>query len=79
MSDFNTNRHVEAARQHMVTRVPTATAGESTSAVFARLAGVQFDDAGAVYVLDARGRLDGLVPITVLFESAQNLGDWSLS
>ncbi|MEQ1772553.1 MAG: CBS domain-containing protein, partial [Burkholderiales bacterium] len=67
MSDFNTNRHGETARQHMVTRVPTATAGESASTVLARLVGVQFDDASAVYVLDAQGRLDGLVPITVLF------------
>ena len=51
----------------MVTRVPTAAAGDSASAVLARLTGAQFDYAGAVYVIDTRGRLDGYVPITALF------------
>ena len=66
MSPPNANYRNETAQQHMVTRVPTAAAGESAGAVLARLAGVQFDYAGAVYVLDTQGRLDGLVPITLL-------------
>jgi len=51
----------------MVTRVPTAAIGESAGAVLMRLAGNAFDYAGAVYVLDTQGRLEGYVPITTLF------------
>lgn len=51
----------------MVTRVPIANARDEAGSVLARLAGTQFDYAGAIYVLDAQGRLDGYVPITALF------------
>jgi magnesium transporter len=67
MATPNNNHHGETARRHMVTRVPTAAAGECVGTVLAQLAGAQFDYAGAVYVIDARGRLDGYVPITALF------------
>ena len=54
-------------------RMPTAAATDSAAAVLSRLAGVRFDYAGAVYVLDAQGRLDSLVPITALAALAQPL------
>lgn len=62
----NNHRHGETVRDLMVTRVPTATAGDTAGGVLTQLTGKQFDYADAVYVLDAQGRLDGYVPITAL-------------
>lgn len=59
-------RHGETARHHMVTRVPTATHDDTAGAVRALLLDTAWDYVGAVYLLDAQGRLDGLVPITAL-------------
>lgn len=57
---------IESAAQHLVSRVPTAASGERAGAVLARLAGQAFECAEALCVVDATGRLDGLVPITRL-------------
>jgi len=67
MSASDAIHHGETAQRHMVTHMPTATVEESAGAVLARLAGNEFDYAGAVYVLDSQGRLDGYVPITAFF------------
>lgn len=67
MPNTNNNHRGETALRHMVTRVPTASASENAGAVLARLGGAAFDYAGTIYVLDAQGRLTGLVPITLLF------------
>ena len=48
----------------MVHRVPTATVGESCAAVMKRLTGGAFDYAGAIYLVDDAGRLEGVVPLT---------------
>ncbi len=57
---------IESAARHLVSRVPTAAAGESAGAVLARLAGQAFECAEVLCVIDAAGRLVGLVPITRL-------------
>lgn len=64
------NMHGDTARQHMVTRVPTALRTDSVQAARARLSGTQFDYAGAVYILDEAGRLDSYVPLTALLAAA---------
>lgn len=66
MANSHANHRGETAKQHMVTRVPTAGPDESVGAARARLADNAWDYVGAVYLLDAQRRLSGLVPITAL-------------
>jgi magnesium transporter len=56
----------DTAAAHMVTRVPTAAGDELAAAVVARLSGRRLDTAETVYVVDADGRLLGVVPLTDL-------------
>lgn len=70
MAQTTNHTHGDTARQYMVARVPTALAADSVQAVRARLTGAQFDYAGAVYILDDAGRLDGYVPLTALLAAA---------
>jgi magnesium transporter len=68
---------IESAAQHLVSRVPTAAADELTGAVLARLAGQGLECSEALCIIDAEGRLDGLVPITRLLAAApaQRVGE----
>lgn len=66
MNNDRHNHRGETAQRHMVTRVLTAATADSAGAVLARLAGAQLDYAGAVYLLDASGRLEGYVSITTV-------------
>lgn len=66
MANARNNPRGETARHHMVTRIPTARAAEMVDVVRTRLMGTAWDYVGAVYLLDAHGRLEGLVPITAL-------------
>lgn len=67
----------ETAARHMVERVPTVSPGEHVGATLAALAGGEFDTANAVYVLDDRGVLVGIVSLRrLLGEGMQRrLGD----
>lgn len=77
MQAFYNNFHGETARNHMVARVPIASASDSAGDVRARMAGARFDYAGAVYLLDAQQRLEGFLPMTSLFAATPQtrLGD----
>ncbi len=61
---------IESAARHLVSRVPTAAAGERAGAVLRRLAGQAFECAEVLCVVDAAGRLDGLLPITHLLAAS---------
>ncbi|MFN0154061.1 MAG: magnesium transporter [Gaiella sp.] len=62
----------ESAAAHLVTNVPRASADELVAATLARLRGEAFADLEAVYVVDAAGRLDGLVPLTTLLVARED-------
>jgi magnesium transporter len=57
---------METAARHLVRRVPTAAPEERADVVLARLVGHAFECAESLCLIDAAGRLDGLVPITRL-------------
>jgi magnesium transporter len=53
----------ETAERHLVRGVPTARGSERAGEVFEALRGRSFDALDTVYVVDAEGRLEGLVPL----------------
>ena len=57
---------LETASRHLVPRVPVGGSEETVAAAVARLPGGQFDYAGTLYVVDAGGRLAGIVPMANL-------------
>ena len=57
------NQHTESAAQHMVRRVPIATAGETVASVLDRMIGSTFDYAGTVYIVSGDNRLEGLITV----------------
>ncbi len=70
--------HPDTAGEHLILRVLHASPGDSVAAMRQRLAaGVQVDSAEAVYLLDAKRRLIGLVPMSRLLraDADQRLGD----
>jgi magnesium transporter len=61
------HRHrAESAAGHVVRRVPVASGGSTVASVVAALSGARLDAADALYVVDATGRLEGLVPLVEL-------------
>ncbi|MDJ0927094.1 MAG: magnesium transporter [Gammaproteobacteria bacterium] len=56
----------ETAAQHMVERVPTGSAQATVGAILGDLAADSFGSVNAVYVLDNRKRLLGVVPMATL-------------
>lgn len=56
----------ETAAQHMVERVPTGASGATVGAILGELAAATFGSVNAVYVLDRRQRLLGVVPMATL-------------
>jgi magnesium transporter len=59
----------ETAARHLVRRVPTASASASADAALAALRQQTFDTADAIYVVDAEGRLEGVVPLARLLSA----------
>jgi magnesium transporter len=64
------HHQLETAGWHLVSRLPVAASHERVGQVLARLPGNQFDYAGAVYLVDAGGRLLGTVRMTALLQAA---------
>lgn len=62
--------HSETAGQHLVSRVPTARVDALVDATRNALQAAEFDATDAVYLLDADGRLAGLVPMNRLLAAA---------
>ncbi len=60
------NHGSETAAQHMVERVPTGAAAATVGAILGELAAATFSSVNAVYVLDRRDRLLGVVPMATL-------------
>jgi magnesium transporter len=58
--------HIETAARHLARQVPVARGSETATAVLQRLQGVSYDYAGAVYLTDPQGRLEGIVPMNRL-------------
>lgn len=56
----------DIAARHLVVRVPTAKAEETVASVLTGLVGRAYDSVEAVYVLDAQGRLRGMVGLAEL-------------
>jgi magnesium transporter len=56
----------ETAAQHLVQVVPVAHPEDPVGLVLMKLPGHAYESAGAVYVVDQKGRLQGLVPLTRL-------------
>ena len=56
----------ETAGSYMVSRIPRATADTTVSSVIKSLQGEQFECADTVFVIDAAGRLEGIVRINDL-------------
>lgn len=68
---------VETAAHHLVASVPLAQASENVSSVIARLTGNAFDSVEAVYIIDEKGNLQGLIRLLTLFSASpsQKLGE----
>ncbi|WDT74421.1 MAG: magnesium transporter [Candidatus Manganitrophus sp.] len=66
------NHHAETAEQHLVTRIPTAQIEEEVGAVIARLPEKGFDTLEAVYIVDEKERLQGFLPLSVLFATRRH-------
>jgi magnesium transporter len=64
--EVETHHRPETAGRHLIRRVPTGRAQETLAEVLARLPGHVYDSADTVYVVDAAGRLEGLVPLHTL-------------
>lgn len=62
----------ETALQHLVSRVPVAAPDETVGAILARLPGSSFESVDAIYVVDDRGHLCGLLPLPDLFAACQD-------
>jgi magnesium transporter len=56
----------ETAAQHLAQIIPVAHPEDPVEAVLIKLPGHAYESAGAVYVVDQKGRLQGLVPLTTL-------------
>lgn len=67
----------ETAVEHMIERVPTGSPQTTVGAVLGDLASATFGSVDAVYVLDGRDRLQGIVPIAELLGAGMQhkLGD----
>lgn len=61
---------VETAGRHMVRAVPRASGTETAADVLRRLPGTAHDYAGAIYLVDGAGRLEGIVPMHRLLAAA---------
>jgi magnesium transporter len=53
----------ESAQQHLVTRVPALSQADTAADALARLREEHFEAADPVYLVDAEGRLSGIVPL----------------
>jgi magnesium transporter len=69
--DAPINRSSDRVGRYLVTTVATARSDETSEQVFARLTGQSFESLENVHVLDAQGRLIGLVPIARLLAASR--------
>jgi magnesium transporter len=60
----------ETAAAHLVRRIPTARRGATVAGALAGLVGEPLDAADALYVVDARGRLEGFARMSALLAAA---------
>jgi magnesium transporter len=69
--------NVETAAQHLVDRIPIAFTEESIGSILDRLPGNAFDSLDAIYIVDEKSHLCGLVPLTDLLSMPreQRLGE----
>ncbi|MGH6720228.1 MAG: magnesium transporter [Alphaproteobacteria bacterium] len=63
----------DTARDHLAEPVPKARASDTVGAVLQALRGMRFASAEAVYLTDAEGRYEGLVPMAALLAAGTNL------
>jgi magnesium transporter len=71
--DARTAPSAETAAAHLVRRVPVASEATSVDAALAALRGQSFDVVDALFIVDAGGRLQGLVPLTQLLSMSGDL------